>query len=155
MFREMRRKDRKIKNDEAFKILKNSTYGILSTISENGYPYGIPINFILFNDSIYFHSALEGHKIDNIAKNSKVSFCVVGQNQVLSKEFSTKYESVIIFGKAVNVSDDDEKNKILLEILNKYSPDYIKEGKEYIKNASKATKIIKINIEHISGKSNK
>ncbi|MDF2506093.1 MAG: pyridoxamine 5-phosphate oxidase-related, FMN-binding [Clostridium sp.] len=47
---------------------------------------------------------------------------------------------------------DDEKNTILLEILNKYSPDYIEKGKEYIKNASKSTKVIKISIEHISGK---
>ncbi|MBP2032010.1 nitroimidazol reductase NimA-like FMN-containing flavoprotein (pyridoxamine 5'-phosphate oxidase superfamily) [Clostridium algifaecis] len=50
---------------------------------------------------------------------------------------------------------DDEKNTVLLEILNKYSTDYIEKGKEYIKNASKATKVIKINIEHISGKARK
>ncbi len=151
MIREMRRKDRELKNDEAIEILKNNTYGVLSTVSENGYPYGVPISYIFFNNSIYFHSAIKGHKLDNISNNNRVSFCAVGHTQILPDEFSTKYESVIVFGRAIEVSDD-EKNTILLEILNKYSVDYIEQGKEYIQKASKATKVIKISIEHISGK---
>ncbi len=74
MFSEMRRKDRELKNDEAIEILKNNTYGVLSTISENGYPYGAPISYIFFNNSIYFHSAIKGHKLDNISNNNRVSF---------------------------------------------------------------------------------
>lgn len=151
MFREMRRKDRELKNDEIIKILQNNTYGILSTISENGYPYGIPISYIFFNNSIYFHSATKGHKIDNILNNAKVSFCVVGETCTLPDKFTTNYESVIVFGKAIEVLDN-EKNSVLLEIVKKYSPDYIKEGKEYIEKANKATKVLKISIEHISGK---
>lgn len=151
MFREMRRKDKELENDEIIEILKNNNYGILSTISENGHPYGVPISYVFFNDSIYFHSAIKGHKLDNISNNDKVSFCVIGQTCILPEEFNTKYESVIIFGKAIEVCDD-EKDMALLEIINKYSSDYIKEGKEYIEKAGKGTKVIKINIEHISGK---
>jgi len=154
MIREMRRKDRELKNDEAIEILKNNTYGVLSTVSGNGYPYGVPISYIYFNNSIYFHGAIKGHKLDNISKNNKVSFCVVGQTEILPDEFSTKYESVIVFGRAIEVSDD-EKNTVLLEILKKYSVDYIEQGKEYIQKASKATKVIKISVEHISGKAKK
>lgn len=151
MFREMRRKDRELKNDEIIEILQNNTYGILSTTSENGYPYGVPISYIFFNNSIYFHSATKGHKIDNILNSDKVSFCVVGETRTLPDKFTTNYESVIVFGKAIEVLDD-EKNSALLEIVKKYSPDYIKEGKEYIEKASQATKVLKISIEHISGK---
>ncbi|WP_143317756.1 pyridoxamine 5'-phosphate oxidase family protein [Clostridium sp. HBUAS56017] len=151
MFREMRRKDRELKNDEIIEVLKNTSYGILSTISENGYPYGVPISYVFFNDSIYFHCATKGHKLDNILNNDKVSFCVVGNTCVLPEEFSTKYESIIVFGKAIEVFDD-EKNMALLETLNKYSPDFIEQGKEYIIKAGKATKVIKITIDHISGK---
>lgn len=151
MFREMRRKDRKLEDNDVIEILKNNNYGILSTVSEDGYPYGVPVSYIYFNNSIYFHGAIKGHKFDNISNNDKVSFCVVGQTQILPDEFSTKYESVIIFGRAIEVFDD-EKNMALLEILNKYSPDYIKQGKEYIDKASKATRVVKIHIEHISGK---
>lgn len=151
MFREMRRKDRELKNNEVIEILKNSDYGILSTVSQNGYPYGVPVSFVFINNSIYFHSATEGHKSDNILNNSKVSFCVVGQTCILPDKFSTNYESVVVFGRAVEVIED-EKDTTLLEMINKYSPDYMEEGKEYIKNASIRTKVIKINIEHISGK---
>jgi nitroimidazol reductase NimA-like FMN-containing flavoprotein (pyridoxamine 5'-phosphate oxidase superfamily) len=151
IFREMRRKDRELKNDEIIKVLKNNSYGILSTISENGYPYGVPISYIFSNDSIYFHCAIKGHKLDNILNNHKVSFSVVGNTCVLPDEFSTKYESIIVFGKAIEVFDD-EKNMALLETLNKYSPNFIEQGKEYINKAGKATKVIKICIDHISGK---
>lgn len=151
MIREMRRKDRELKNDEAIDILKNNTYGVLSTLSENGYPYGIPISYVFFNNSIYFHGAIKGHKLDNILNNDKVSFCVVGKTCVLPDKFSTKYESTIVFGRASEVFDD-EKNIALLEILNKYSSDFIEQGKEYINKASNATRVMKISIEHISGK---
>ncbi|MFL0194155.1 pyridoxamine 5'-phosphate oxidase family protein [Clostridium sp. WILCCON 0269] len=151
MFKEIRRKDRELEIEESIELLKSCDYGILSTIGEDGYAYGVPLNYVYINNSIYFHSAEEGHKLDNLINNARVSFCVVGQTSILPDKFSTKYESVIIFGRANEVFDN-EKNTALLEILNKYSPEYIEKGKEYIKNASVKTKVIKIGIEHISGK---
>lgn len=151
MFKEMRRKDRLLNNDEIIEILKNNAYGVLSTISDNGYPYGVPISYSFLNDSIYVHSALKGHKLDNISNNNKVSFTVVGNTQVLPGDFSTKYESVIIFGDAVEVFED-EKEEALEELINKYSMDFIEEGKEYIEKARKSTRVIKIHIEHMTGK---
>ena len=50
-------------------------------------------------------------------------------------QFSTKYESAIVFGKAFELTDD-EKHKGLLEIVKKYSPGFIKEGLQYIENAT-------------------
>ncbi|MDZ5016887.1 pyridoxamine 5'-phosphate oxidase, partial [Clostridium perfringens] len=94
MFKEIRRKDREIEGSQVIEVLKKCEYGILSTVDENGYPYGVPLSYVYANDSIYFHSAVEGHKLENIKKNDKVSFCVVGQTDVLPDKFSTKYESV-------------------------------------------------------------
>lgn len=147
----MRKKEREIKIDETNEILINNSYGVLSTICENGYPYGVPISYVYINDSVYFHCATEGQKLDNIDNNNKVSFCIVGETCVLPDKFSTKYESVIIFGKANEVFDD-EKNTVLLEILNKYSPEYIEKGRVYIEKASERTKVYKINIDNITGK---
>jgi nitroimidazol reductase NimA-like FMN-containing flavoprotein (pyridoxamine 5'-phosphate oxidase superfamily) len=151
VFKEMRRKDREIEQNEIIEILKRCDYGILSTIGENGYPYGVPISFVYLNNAIYFHCAVEGQKLDNIMKDDKVSFCVVGETCVLPEQFSTKYESVIIFGKA-NEVNDSEKNIALLQILNKYSKEHLEKGKQYIKNADGKVKVIKINIDHITGK---
>ncbi|MBS5883884.1 pyridoxamine 5'-phosphate oxidase family protein [Clostridium sp.] len=151
MFKEIRRKDRKIEISEAIDILEICEYGVLSTVNENGYPYGVPLSYVYANDSIYFHSAVEGHKLENIKDNDKVSFCVVGKTDVLSDKFSTKYESVIIFGRAKEVFED-EKKEALLELIKKYSVDYMEKGKAYIENASLRTKVIKVSIDHISGK---
>lgn len=154
MFKEMRRKDREIELNEIVEILKRCEYGILSTIGENGYPYGVPVNYVYMDKAIYFHCAVEGQKLDNLRNNNKVSFCVVGETCVLPEQFSTKYESIIVFGKANDIYDN-EKNAALLEIINKYSKEYVEKGKQYIKNANENVKVIKINIEHISGKARK
>ncbi|GKZ02286.1 pyridoxamine 5'-phosphate oxidase family protein [Paraclostridium bifermentans] len=118
MFKQMRRKERQIEIVEAEEILKNGEYGVLSTNGENGYSYGTPLSYVYFNNSVYFHCALEGQKLENINYNNKVSFCVVGKTCVIPEKFSTKYESTILFGEANEVFGE-EKNEALIEILKK------------------------------------
>lgn len=151
MFKEMRRQDRKIDSAEAIRILEAGQYGILSTISSSGYAYGVPISYSYNNDSIYFHCAVEGQKLENIEYNNKVSFCVVGNTAPLPQSFSVNYESVIAFGKAVEVFEG-EKQAVLEAIVAKYSAAFTKEGLEYIRNSSSGTRIFKIKIEHMTGK---
>lgn len=153
MFKNIRRQDRKIEsNDVIEKILSAGEYGVLCTTSESSYPYGVPVNYIYYNKNIYFHCAIEGYKLENIKYNNKVSFCVVGVTEVLPNKFSTKYESVIVFGKAIEVINE-EKEMALINLIDKYSPDFKEEGFKYIKKAEDKTKVIKIEIDHISGKS--
>ncbi|NLB53024.1 MAG: hypothetical protein GX808_08820 [Syntrophomonadaceae bacterium] len=59
-------------NTEAIELLKAGEYGVLSSVSENGYAYGVPLNYVYFDNSIYFHCAAEGRKLDDIKKNDKV-----------------------------------------------------------------------------------
>ena len=67
MKREMRRKDRLLTEKEAREILSEGEYGVLSTMGENGYPYGVPVNYVYLNDNIYFHCAADvGPKLENI-----------------------------------------------------------------------------------------
>ncbi|SCY15067.1 pyridoxamine 5'-phosphate oxidase family protein [Alkaliphilus peptidifermentans] len=154
MFREMRRTDRRIDNGRIVEILMNGHYGVFSTIGENGFPYGVPLSYVYLNSHIYFHCATNGYKLDNLKNNDKVSFCVIGNTEILPQDFSTKYESVIAFGKALEVFED-EKIKVLRELLKKYSKDYLEKGEAYIKNAGDKTKVIKIEIQNITGKARK
>ncbi len=151
MFREMRRQDRKISDKEAIAILEEAQYGILSTTDSSGYAYGIPLSYAYTGGSIYFHSATEGQKLDNIGYNNKVSFCVVGKTTPLPQSFSVNYESVVVFGKSAEVFDD-EKQAALEAVIAKYSPAFTEEGLKYIKNSSGRTRIFKIEIEHMTGK---
>ncbi|MGD9679131.1 MAG: pyridoxamine 5'-phosphate oxidase family protein [Vulcanibacillus sp.] len=151
MFQKLRREDRKMEDLETIKLLESGNFGVLSTINENGYPYGVPLSYVYLNKNIYFHSAMRGNKISNILINNKVSFCIVGESTPLPEEFSMSYKSVIVFGKADEV-DGEEKKEALLGLVAKYSSQFIENGKKYIENDEHTTKVIKLNIEHICGK---
>ena len=149
--RAMRRKDKEIGTDEAINLLTNCEYGVLSTVGNDGQPYGVPLNYTYKDNCIYFHCALKGHKIDNIDDNPKVSFCTVGNTEVLPSELSTNYVSAVAFGVASEVQGTERYDALVL-LLEKFSPGFIEEGKKYIEKLDKVTKVIKIQIQHISGK---
>lgn len=154
MFYEIRRKDRAISDKKAVEILTNGEFGVLSSTGENGYAYGVPLNYVLTENKIYFHCFVEsGHKIDNFKFNNKVSFCVVGKSEVIPNQFSTKYESVIAFGKISEVFEE-EKISALRDLLKKYSAGHEEKGEKYIQNDEHHTGVYKIEIEHLTGKSN-
>lgn len=151
MFKEMRRSQREIFGEDIIKILQSGEYGVLATISENGYPYATPISYVYVNNKVYLHCAVEGNKLDNIRNNNKVSFNVVGKTKVLPEQFSTEYESAIIFGQAFEVNGE-EKKEALMAIADKYSPDFKNEGLAYIDRAINKTCVVKIEIDKITGK---
>jgi len=152
MFKEMRKKDREVLGEDIEKILTNGEYGVLATVGENGYPYTVPLSYVYQDNSIYFHCAKEGHKLDNIEKNHKVSFCVVTDTEVLPGKFSTNYKSIIAFGEAKELTGV-LKRDILFKFIEKYSQSFIEEGKRYIERAQDSAKIVEIKTEHITGKS--
>lgn len=147
----IRRQDRAIGTQEAVALLSRCEYGVLSTADSAGRPYGIPLSYVYKDHYLYFHSALDGHKIENINANPNVSFCVVGSTKVLPADFATEYESAVAFGVASEVQGT-ERDDALLWLLEKYSADFIEKGKKYIEQYGKITKVIKIEIEHVSGK---
>ncbi|MFZ5587825.1 MAG: pyridoxamine 5'-phosphate oxidase family protein [Thermodesulfobacteriota bacterium] len=151
MQREMRRKDRAVSLEDAWRVLEAGEYGILSTVSHDGQPYGVPLSYCLMDGAIYFHCATEGHKLDNIAANDRVSFCVVGATQVLPDKFSTAYESAVVCGRAGEVFGA-EKQAALEALAAKYSPGLRAEALDYIEKFLSRTKVCKIAIEAVSGK---
>jgi nitroimidazol reductase NimA-like FMN-containing flavoprotein (pyridoxamine 5'-phosphate oxidase superfamily) len=136
----------------------------------DGYPYAVPVNYIFHNGHIYFHCATVGHKLDNIDNCSNVSFNVVtdvwvmplipdkdaNENDLKFKGFDTNFNSVIIFGKAEEVLEE-EKMDGLCALLKKFLDEdkyskYKEAGIKYIESSLKRTKLIKIDIEHMTGK---
>jgi len=152
--KEMRRKDRAITEEDAIALLTKAEYGVLSTVTESGKAYGVPLNFCVIEDCIYFHCAVEGQKIDNIKHNRYVSFCIVGDTTILPDKFGTKYESVIVSGEVAEVFDMD-KQAALEELVHKYSPEFIDKGIEYIASLKEKTRVFKIAINALTGKARK
>ena len=152
--KELRRKDRAITEKEAIALLNKAEYGVLSTVNENGKPYGVPLNFCFIDHCIYFHCAIEGRKIDNIKQNKSVSFCAVGNTEILPDKFGTKYESVIVSGEVEEVFDMNKQ--IALEgLLHKYSPEFFDKGIKYIEGLREKTRVFKITINKLTGKARK
>jgi uncharacterized protein len=151
MQHKMRRADRQISEQEAMDVLQKAEYGILSTVSEDGTPYGVPLSFCVIDNCVYIHGATEGHKVANMLGRPRVSFCVVGETCVVPSEFSTNYESAIVSGAATEVSGP-EKQKALEGMLAKYAPDFLAEGLAYIQTDAAKTKVFRICIESLSGK---
>lgn len=152
MFREMRRKNQKLSPEDCDAILRSATSGVLAVSGDDGYPYAVPVSFVWDNSKIYFHCANTGHKLDGIGRNEKVSFCVIGSDRVIPEEYTTYFQSVILFGRAEVVTVPAEKRAALAKLAEKYSPG-LEEGRNREVEAQwERVCIVKINVEHLTGK---
>lgn len=170
MFRKIRRIEKQLTAEECNEILTKAEYGTLATMGADGYPYAVPVNYVFHNNSIIFHCATVGHKLENIDYCSNVSFNVVtdvwvvplipdkdvNENELKFNGFDTNFNSVVIFGKAKEVFEEEKMDGLcafLEKFLDKdeYSK-YKEAGIKYIENSLKRTKLIKIEIEHMTGK---
>lgn len=152
MFREMRRKNQLLTDEECIEILNSSTSGTLALLGDNDYPYSVPISYVYNDGKLYFHSALTGHKIDAINMHSKASFCVIAQDKVVPEKYTTYFRSVIAFGK-ICVIDNDAKKLRAIEILaEKYSPQLAEGRKKEIEDNFSRMCMIELDIEHMTGK---
>lgn len=152
-FRPVRRKDREIPREEALRLLEAGEYGTLATVSAAGVPAIVPLSYVVLEEEIYFHSAIEGEKLDHMKENPRVSFCVVGRTQpVYDKNFTTRYESVVVHGEASPVLPEEEKKRALMALSQKYLPGHIDKAPAAIASARPATAVWKITPLHITGK---
>ena len=152
MFRKMRRKKQLLSEAETIEILRSCTAGVLAVTGDNDYPYAVPLSYAYKDGKLFFHFAKEGHKIDGIEKNNKVSFCVIKTDDVMQKTFTTHFRSVIVFGRARILTEDSEKKHALECLVEKYSPSYITEGQIEIERDWKRVNAAELEIEHMTGK---
>ncbi|MDD4969726.1 MAG: pyridoxamine 5'-phosphate oxidase family protein [Paludibacter sp.] len=147
----MRRQDREITREEAIGILEKGEYGVLSMSTPANEGYGIPLNYILYNNELYFHCATAGLKVETLRNNNKASFCVVGKTKVLPDDFGTLYESVIVAGTTSEV-EGSAKLEVLKQFMVKYYGECNREGMEYIDKLHEKVIVIKMVMESVTGK---
>lgn len=146
----VRRQDRLLGEERAAAILREGEYGFLALGGEGG--YGIPVNFAAEADHIYIHCAPEGEKLRRIISDNRASFCVVGHTAPKPQQFTTEYESVMLFGRITVVTDDTERMHALSLIVAKYSPEYTETGMKYAEKSFHRTAVLRLDIERASGK---
>ena len=148
----MRRKDKEISDESAIKsIIEKTNVCRLGMVNGNK-PYIVPLCFGYHDNVLYFHGTLNGQKIDLIRKNPNVCFEFDLITEPIESEnacdWSMKYQSVIGFGKAVFIESSDEKRKALSLIMAQYSDRL----SQFPENMLKATAVIKVEIESMTGK---
>lgn len=153
MFRKMRRFKQQLEQKECIEVLKSQPRGVLSILGEDGYPYGIPIDYWYCEEEnrIYFHGAKEGHKIDAIKECDKASFCVFDEGYREEGEWALNIKSVIIFGRIRLVEEQEKSLSICRELCFKFTDDEEYIQKE-IENAGKRVQCLELIPEHMTGK---
>lgn len=122
----MRRKDKEIMDrDKIAQVIKNCQVCRLG-LSQGNIPYIVPVSFGYDGNTLYFHTALEGKKIDILAVNKNVCFEFESGVRVVSNEtkpcnWSFSFQSVIGFGKVAELSAPEDKIKGLTCIMAQYS----------------------------------
>ena len=122
----MRRTDREITDAAAIAAIMARCQVVRLAMNTEGAPYILPLNFGMEPDgmTIYVHGAAEGEKYRLMERDNRVAFemdCMLGMNMdEVHQECSTRYESVIGWGEAVEITDKEEKRRALKRIMAQY-----------------------------------
>lgn len=152
MFRPMRRTKQEVSREECVRILTDEKRAVLSVNGDDGYPYGVPVNFWYDAeaDRIYFHCAKSGHKLDAMTANDKVCF-TVWNSGYQKEDWSYYVTSVIVFGRARVMTDETEMREKIRKFGMKYYPS-AEEVDEEIRKDFARVNFIEISIDHMTGK---
>jgi len=159
----MRRRQSEITDpQEIGRILSAATIGRLATLGADGYPYITPVNYVFTNDCIYFHCALKGEKLDNIAREDRVCFEVDIPLAYLDLGFNPEggacslhqfYHCVIIRGRARVVPGGDLKTMAINALVAAHEPERAPASVHEDMPEYKACAVVEIRPESVSAKS--
>ena len=150
-FRPMRRFGQAVGENECLEILRTAPRGVLSVLGDGGYPYGVPMNFVYEDGTVYFHCATEGHKLDALRRCAKASFCVLSEPHRNEGEWWNCFTSVICFGTVREISDPAEHDRLLRLLGSKYFPQGYDIDADMARNAPRAL-VLALAVDHITGK---
>lgn len=170
----MRRKDLEMSDLFGYEVIDKARYGVLSTITKEAEPYAVPLSIARIGKQLYFHSARQGKKVENIADGSKVWVVFVGDygvpkggsdeeflavldnpvalTRLSNSVFTTEYESAMVSGVIREVNDEDEIILGLRTIGEKYTPDKMRWIDQVIERNLARVKIYRIDIDDITAK---
>ncbi|MBP2643791.1 MAG: pyridoxamine 5-phosphate oxidase-related FMN-binding protein [Firmicutes bacterium] len=112
------------------RFLSEQRVGTLGMCESADKPYVIPVNYIYWNDKIYFHGMGSGKKNNILVKRPSVCFTVFEEFGTvvdpMPAKCDTAYLSIVIFGQVVLVEEVAEKTQALGQLLEKFMPRYFK-----------------------------
>lgn len=150
----MRRKDREMPAEFAFRVVDKCAYATLALADKDGNPYCIPLSIVREGEKIFFHCAHAGLKVDLLRANPQVCISCVGEIAVPKGEFSLAYESAVLFGQAEEVHEDEQKTHALRLLSERFTPANMANFEQAIAESLRSTAVWQVTISSISGKAN-
>lgn len=155
----MRRSDREITAFDDIVAVLSRCDVVRLALNDKDYPYIVPLNFGMEVDGgvlvLYFHSALEGKKLDLIRADNRASFEADRGHELVSDESkgycTMNYESVIGRGVIEEITGEQEKINALDILVKKYHTG----GFGFSRTAVPHTAVYKLTVSELTGKSRK
>jgi hypothetical protein len=155
----LRRRDRAVEDDGWIAdLLQRTAVGSLSTVRD-GWPMTIQ-NLFVYDPTahcIILHSARAGATFENLQHDPRVCFACCQMGSILPAprafNFSSEFESVVVFGTASLVTDQRAYSALQL-ICDKYAP-HLRPGRDYEpadERDLKKTAVLEVAIERWTGK---
>ena len=153
MFRKMRREKQAVSPETCRHILQTEGRGVLSLIGDEGWPYGVPMNFYYESaeNTLYFHTAKAGHKLDAIRKCSKACFTVIHPDGKDAGDWAWRVTSIIAMGHAECIDDPVRTEKMVRRLALKYYPS-ADDVEAEIRAAIQHVQLVALPIQHMTGK---
>jgi nitroimidazol reductase NimA-like FMN-containing flavoprotein (pyridoxamine 5'-phosphate oxidase superfamily) len=149
----MRRSEREITDYKEIEAIMEKAVVCRIALVDGDYPYVIPVNFVVKDNYLYFHSSRKGRKIDILRKNDQVCFEMDIDAQIVSADvpcsWGTRYLSVIGFGRAMFLNTVEEKIKALNYLMEKYAG---AGSFPYNTEALEKVAVICVRLEKVTGK---
>ncbi len=133
--------------------------GLAEPGSQGAEPYVVPVFFAYRNGKVYVHSADEGRKIEALRRNPRVCVEVDEYRGIYPAEkpcgYTSLFRSVIASGTAVFLEDPQAKREALDLLMEKYAGRRTAPGFEFSDATLRATAVLEITLEQLSGKQSK
>lgn len=148
----MRRREKQITDKKQVEEILAQAQVCRLAMVENGHPYVVPLNFGYRDGALYFHSALEGRKMDVLKTDPRVCFEVdelVKMNKAgAACDWGVSFKSVIGTGTARMLETPVEKKAGLDIIMAHYSG----RAFDYPEEMLAKTAVIQVTIHEMTGK---
>ncbi|MEW5784518.1 MAG: pyridoxamine 5'-phosphate oxidase family protein [Bacillota bacterium] len=109
--------------EEIDRMLEQCETGRLG-LSRDGIPYVVPLSYWFSENTIYFHGAPRGRKIDYILANARACFLVDRMDELIKSDhpcrFNLNFQSAMAEGEVALVEDEAEKLAALQGLSAKY-----------------------------------
>jgi len=153
----MRRADLVMSDDRALETLARGYSGRLATVSEDGFPYCIPLLYLWMDGELYLHTtSARWHLRANIEREQRVCFEVDEHEGVFDYgrfecDSGLAYRSVCLFGRIRIVEDRDIKQRFCEALMAKYGKPETQRPKGFFPRIDVIT-VYAIDVERMTGK---